>query len=87
LADAGRLPEAAQACEEALRTQSASAEGYYLLALVQDALGETEQAAKSYRKVLFLEPGHAEAAAHLSLLAGRQGDVARPNDYSTERRI
>lgn len=76
LADAGRLVEAASACESHLRDHGASAAGYCLLGVVRDALGDHSQAAALYRKALYLEPGHAEALAHLALLAAKSGDAA-----------
>lgn len=76
LADAGRLDDAARVCETVLQRHGTSVEAHYLLALVRDALGETQQAAAEYRRVLFLAPGHQDAAAHLALLARAQGDAA-----------
>lgn len=76
LADTGQLAEAANMCEALLRTRSTSVEVHYLLALVHDALGDTQQAAMQYRRVLFLAPGHRDAATHLALMARTQGDAA-----------
>jgi chemotaxis protein methyltransferase WspC len=74
LADAGRLADAARACEQVLRKYSISVDAHYLLALVCDALGDTPRAAAQYRKVLFLEPGHQDAVAQLAFLARARGD-------------
>jgi chemotaxis protein methyltransferase WspC len=76
LADAGRLAEAATACEAYLRIQGASAAGYYLLGLVRDAMDDQPKAADLYRKALYLEPDHTEALMHLALLSRKSGDVA-----------
>jgi chemotaxis protein methyltransferase WspC len=76
LADAGRLGDAAAACERLLREHGATAAVYYLLGLVRDALGEPARAADCYRKTLFLDPGHADAAAHLAWLAEEQDHPA-----------
>lgn len=76
LADAGRLSEAAAACEAHLRSDGASAAGYYLLGLVRDAMGDQRQAADLYRKALYLEPTHVEALLHLALLSAQRGDAA-----------
>jgi chemotaxis protein methyltransferase WspC len=46
----------------------------YLLALVRDAMGDDRGAADCYRKVVYLEPNHAEALMHLALLAEKRGD-------------
>lgn len=74
LADAGKLREAARACEAHLRESGTSPAALYLLALVRDALGDDRGAADCYRKVVYLEPNHAEALMHLALLAEKRGD-------------
>jgi chemotaxis protein methyltransferase WspC len=76
LADAGRLQEASAVCESHLRRHGPSAEAYYLLSLVQDAMGIWQDAAESYRKTLYLEPDHVEALMHLALLTENHGEVA-----------
>lgn len=75
MADAGRLAEASALCEDYLKTQGPSPEAYCLLGLVRDAIGDMERATDCYRKVLYLEPDHPEALAHLALLCERQGDA------------
>lgn len=75
LADTGRLREAAEQCETHLRQRGPSTEAYYLLALVSDAIGDRQRAAECYRRVLYLEPGHADALMHLALLSDGQGDA------------
>lgn len=76
LADAGHLAEAVTACERHLHDHGPSVEAYYLLALIRDMLGNPAEAAKCYRKVLYLDPNHSEALLHLALLAENQGDLA-----------
>ena len=76
LADCGKLKEAATICEDHLREKRTSAGAHYLLGVLRDAMGDEEQAAECYRKVLYLEPGHAEALAHLALLREQRGDRA-----------
>jgi chemotaxis protein methyltransferase WspC len=73
LADVGRLEEAAAICEAYLQLNKDSAQGYYLLGLVRDAL-DLPSAAECYRKALYLEPNHKEALLHMALLAERNGD-------------
>jgi chemotaxis protein methyltransferase WspC len=88
LANSGRMPEAAQACEAFLRTQSESVEGHYLLGLVYDALGDSARATQSYRKAIYLDPGHSEALVHLALLAERRGDEPEARRlYERARRV
>ncbi len=76
LADEGRLSEAAQICELYLRQRGDSARAYFILGLVRDAAGETDQAVGFYRKSLYLEPNDYETLVHLSLLARKTGDEA-----------
>jgi chemotaxis protein methyltransferase WspC len=76
LADTGRLREAVESCESHLRQHGPSAEAYYLLGLVRDAIGDRHDAAESYRKTLYLEPYHVEALIHLALLTEREGNTA-----------
>jgi chemotaxis protein methyltransferase WspC len=76
LADAGKLGEAVESCESHLRQHGPSAEAYYLLGLVRDAIGDRHDAAESYRKALYLAPDHMEALIHLALLSEREGNIA-----------
>jgi len=76
LADAGRLREAVESCQSYIRQHGPSAEAYYLLGLVRDAIGDQHAAAEFYRKTLYLEPDHVEALIHLALLTEGEGDIA-----------
>jgi chemotaxis protein methyltransferase WspC len=76
LADAGRLEEAVQGCERHLQQRGPSSEAYYLLGLLRDAAGDGRGAAENYRRVVYLEPEHAEALMHLALCMEKQGDAA-----------
>lgn len=73
LANQGRLAEAATACEQHLREHGPSADALYLMGVIRDAAGQLDLAAAMYRKALYLQPEHAEALAHLSLLLDKQG--------------
>jgi chemotaxis protein methyltransferase WspC len=75
LADAGRLIEATERGEALLARHGASAELLFLLAVVAEAAGQAARAESLYRKTLYLAPQHAEALAHLALLAEKNGDV------------
>jgi chemotaxis protein methyltransferase WspC len=83
VADAGRLEEAAQACELHLKEHGATAGAYYLLGLVHDANGHPRRAAECYRKVIYLEPNHLEGLMHLGLLTEKQGDTAAARRLQT----
>lgn len=76
LADQGRLSEAMQRCDDILRSNGPSARAFYLMGLMQDARGKPADAERSYRKALYLEPGHHETIIHLALLLEQQGDSA-----------
>ncbi len=76
LADAGRLQEAAAICEAHLRESGASAQAYYLMGLLRDALADAS-AAEYYRKALYLEPNHYESLVQLAVWSQKNGDTAR----------
>jgi chemotaxis protein methyltransferase WspC len=76
IADRGELVEAARGCELHMRGRGVSPDALLLLALISDAGGNAAAAAGYYRKVLYLQPDHAEALGHLALLLGKQGDVS-----------
>ena len=76
LANQGRFVEAEKLCEAHLRAHGASAEVFYLLGLVRDAVGHPSAAAASYRKALYLDPCHHETLVHLALLMDTQNNRA-----------
>jgi chemotaxis protein methyltransferase WspC len=76
LANSGRLAEAAGICRSYLLEKGPTAEAYYLLGLLLDAMDQKSQAADHYRKALYLEPEHVEALTQLALLAENMGDRA-----------
>lgn len=73
-ADQGRLDQAATLCEQHMQTHGPSPQAFHLLGLIHDARGNPYRAADYYRKVLYLDPQHAEALIHLACLLERQGD-------------
>lgn len=81
LADAGKLKEAAAACEAVISSAGPSAQAYYLLGLVSDAGDDAVAAAVFYRKALYLEPEHYEALLHLALLLERMGDAGSARTF------
>jgi len=76
LANQGRLDEARQGCERYLAEHGPAAEAFYWLGLLSDAGGKPQEAQGYYRKVLYLQPQHREALAHLAALLAAQGDAA-----------
>jgi chemotaxis protein methyltransferase WspC len=73
LADEGRFDEVSGICRAHIDAHGASADAYYLLALVSDASARYEEAATLYRKALYLDPQHRDSLAHFSLLAEKLG--------------
>ena len=74
LADQGRVKDAIARCGAHLERYGASADGFYLQGLLQDAAGDARQAQAAYRKVLYLQPNHREALLHLAALVASEGD-------------
>jgi len=74
LADQGKVAAAMQYCQHNLR-EAPSAEAFYLVGLLHDAVDESEQARAHYRKALYLEPTHREALVHLAEALIRDGDA------------
>jgi len=75
LADAGRLPDAHQACQQALALQPELAEAWFLLGLISEAGGEPRAAERHLRRCLYLQPEHYEALCSLALLHEQRGDA------------
>ncbi|GAC1030351.1 protein-glutamate O-methyltransferase CheR [Pseudomonas sp. No.21] len=76
LANGGNSIEARAACERHLAAHGPSAAVFYWLGLLCDVAGQQREAQDYYRKTLYLEPGHAEALAHLAALLAARGDLA-----------
>jgi chemotaxis protein methyltransferase WspC len=86
LADQGRLAEAAQHCEDHIRTEAPSAAAFYLLGVIREATEACASAAEAYRKALYLDPNHYEALVHLALFHERQGDAAGARTFNERAR-
>jgi chemotaxis protein methyltransferase WspC len=80
LADAGQLAEAAVICEAHLARNGTSAEAYYLLGLVKDAVNDPE-AILFYRRALYLEPNHYETLVHAALCLEKAGNAAAAQTF------
>jgi chemotaxis protein methyltransferase WspC len=86
LADQGRLAEAAQHCEDYIRTEAPSAAVFCLLGVIREATEACASAAEAYRKALYLDPNHYEALVHLALFHERQGDAAGARTFNERAR-
>jgi chemotaxis protein methyltransferase WspC len=80
LADAGRFEEATAICENHVRKEGPTAQAYYLMGLLRDAMGDST-ASDYYRKALYLEPNHYETLLQMSLLLEKRGDHAGANAF------
>ncbi|MCS0591565.1 CheR family methyltransferase [Massilia norwichensis] len=74
-ADAGRLAEAHQTCQEALALQPEQAEAWFLLGMVSECGGQPHAAERHLRRCLYLQPDHYEALCSLALLHELRGDT------------
>jgi chemotaxis protein methyltransferase WspC len=74
LGDAGQVHSAIQVCGDYLKQVPGSADGYFLLGVLHDALGHVDLAVSSFKKVLYLEPNHLEALLCLALKQEARGD-------------
>ncbi len=86
MADAGKLEEAAAACEKHLQESGPSSRWYYLLGVIRDSLGQPEAAVGLLRKALYLDPEHEESLFLLSLLAEQTGEHAKAVNYRRRAR-
>jgi chemotaxis protein methyltransferase WspC len=68
------LHSAIQVCGDYLKQVPGSADGYFLLGVLHDALGHADLAVSSFKKVLYLEPNHLEALLCLALKQEARGD-------------
>jgi chemotaxis protein methyltransferase WspC len=87
LADAGRYDAAERVCRSRLDRDPLDTEALTLLGIVALAAGRDDDAFLHLRRVIYLDPAHAEALAHLSLLHQKQGrgDLARHCDARSRR--
>ena len=72
---AGRLPEAVEFYEQALRADSANSEAHYLLGITFHGLGQSNEAIRSLSQAIRLDPDRAEAHNYLGAVLGRQGKL------------
>jgi len=77
LADEGSLDEARKQLIPLLKEHNEFADAWYLLGLVQSALGHTDEAELCYERTLALQPSHKEAVLHRALLGGERPGGAK----------
>jgi chemotaxis protein methyltransferase WspC len=76
LADRGRLPDAAAMCEQLLRENTASADVYCLLGIVQHGLENLRRAEECFDRAIYLDDRCYDAVVHLALIKEHKGDAA-----------
>ena len=74
-ANAGRLAEARQWAELALQLDLLCSEAHYILGLIHQEQGETEQAIARFKKVLYLDPDFVLAHFGLANLYQKTGQT------------
>jgi chemotaxis protein methyltransferase WspC len=82
LADAGHLERAADLCRAHLAASPTSAQGYYLLGVIESALGHRDAADVALRRAIYLDPGHAPALRQMAGERRLAGDVREADRFS-----
>jgi chemotaxis protein methyltransferase WspC len=87
LADNGQLDEAALLCEKYVRQSNPSAKWYYLLGVIRDSQGRTEEAKQHFRRAVYLDPSNVESLVQLALLAEKAGNFESAENYTRRVRM
>lgn len=74
LADSGRFDHAQILCLKYIQDHSTDPEGYFLMGVIQHAMGLKDEAEEYFLKTVYLNPDHHEALIYLSLLSDNKGD-------------
>jgi tetratricopeptide (TPR) repeat protein len=74
LMDGGRLEEAAQKFEEAIRTWPDFGDAHFNLGVVYHSMGQADSAEASFRRTLEADPTYAKAHYNLGIICDRRGD-------------
>jgi chemotaxis protein methyltransferase WspC len=77
LADLGQLDEALNICHECLKTCNTDPQIYFLIGLIQHALGKEKISEEYFLKTIYLEPKSYEALIYLALIAEQKGETAQ----------
>lgn len=81
LADGGELAEAARLSTDVLQTDATCAEAYYILGVIAQAANDENRSEEHFQKTLYLQPDHAHALIHLSLLMEKRGLREQAEQY------
>jgi len=81
LANAGRHHEALAVCVRQQQTAAPSAQVYFLMGMLHQAVGELERAESCLQKTLYLDVNHDEAFLSLAIIASQRGDDRMAEQY------
>ena len=74
--DKGDLDQAVLACTDYVKHVPDSADGHFLLGVLQGAMGHPHAAETALRRAVYLRPDHPDALVHLALAHEARGDAA-----------
>ncbi|MBT5231957.1 MAG: hypothetical protein HOM11_16960 [Methylococcales bacterium] len=81
LANSGQLDEAADVCEKYIAQNKDDAQGYYLMGIIREAVGNKESARQQFKKATYLDPHHHGALVNLAMLCEQNGDSVGAQSY------
>ncbi|VAX00132.1 Chemotaxis protein methyltransferase CheR [hydrothermal vent metagenome] len=73
-ADSGKLIEAETICMSYIEKNKTDKEVYFLLAIIQLALGNELKSLHYFKNVIYLDPEHYDALMYLATMLGEEGD-------------
>lgn len=76
-ANLGKFQEATASCLKYLKENGPSAEGYFLLGVIEHATHHEDLAEELFLKTIYLNPYHYTALVYLTLLAEKKGDISQ----------
>lgn len=74
LADKGEYSHALETCFRFMGKYGPEGDAYFLVGVIQHAMGNDEESERNFLKAVELEPTHEKALVYLSLLADTKGD-------------
>jgi len=81
LADSGSLIEAEKICVTYMENHKHDKEVYYLLAIIQLAIGDELKSLQYFKNVIYLAPDHYDSLMYLATLLAGQGDDIAASRY------
>lgn len=75
LADRGKLAEAADICENYLNDNGPGAQVFFLLGVINQALGNEKFAEQYFNKTIYLQPDHYDALVHMALILENRNEI------------